>query len=361
MTPYVIVMTATHDYSNILKHKEDQAEKNRQTVLDTVRQLTRLDHEDDDYLPSFFFQEKTQKDKPEYVSSSEITKYLDGKTTELNQQIKLEIQERYQNGEFPKNEIQYHINSQCKKSMNLRTVQRWLSKLKEEGLLEYKDNKYSLSKKAISDVRYFAAQIGWSALAGLMNQRTNLFNTVEKNVKELITFLGFYTLLCLNEAARPIRHSPFSTLRPNLSIYQKDKLALSWARTVIDPFSLYFYFLDTFKNQPADNVAKKIRKVKFKELRDDKYIYVDNKGEEYDHLVGINESLVRYIDGEGKEYISKIDSVGYPITESHYRDLKVPFYELDEKTYTAINRVLKRRFRKLYRSVSRPFAINTKY
>jgi hypothetical protein len=90
MTPYVIVMTATHDYSNILKHKEDQAEKNRQTVLDTVRQLTRLDHEDDDYLPSFVLQEKTRKDKPEYVSSSEIKKYLDGKTTELNQQIKLE-------------------------------------------------------------------------------------------------------------------------------------------------------------------------------------------------------------------------------------------------------------------------------
>jgi hypothetical protein len=340
MTPYVIVMTATHDYSNLLKHKEDQAEKNRQTVLDTVRQLTRLDHEDEDYLLSFFLQEKTQKDKQESVSSSEIKMYIDGQTTELNQQIKLDIQERYQNGEFPRNEILHHINSQHKKSMNLRTMQRWLSKLKEEGLLDYKDNKYSLSKKAKSDVRYFATQAGRSALASLMNERTNWFNTLEKNVKELITFFGFYTLFCLNEAARPIidDHTNILSLnilgKSNLSIYQKDKLALFWARTVIDPFSLYYYFLDTFKNQPPDDLIKKIGKVKFKAIRDGKSIFVNDKGE---------------------EYIPNIDSVGYPITESHYRDLKVPVYELDEKTYTAINSVLKRRFHKLYQRVKPPF------
>jgi predicted transcriptional regulator len=90
--------------------------------------------------------------------------------------------------------------------MDLRTIQRWLVKLVERGLVENKYNKYSLSEpgKRHLQFREFVRSYGLIALNNVMNFYFPTLYTVDQNLKKLVEIFGTYVVYCLIEAARLI-------------------------------------------------------------------------------------------------------------------------------------------------------------
>ena len=86
-----------------------------------------------------------------------------------------------------------------------------------------------------------------------------------------------------------------------MSREEKDKFNEKWLSETINIRLMYKFFLETFLNQPDDDVVKKLKRVKFKEKRDSKYIYEDVEGNEYDKLVGYSPGWQRYAKEDGEK------------------------------------------------------------
>jgi hypothetical protein len=88
--------------------------------------------------------------------------------------------------------------------IDIRTIHRKLVPLVDEGLVERKDGKYSLSVKAKSDIRYFAGHFGKNILYLLMSDYEPTKYTIQDNVERLVKLLGMYVLFCFIETAKPV-------------------------------------------------------------------------------------------------------------------------------------------------------------
>ena len=93
----------------------------------------------------------------EGVSSNEITNYLNDKnnTKTFSEKIR-NINKQYENGEIDKKEKEIKTNKILKENtINLRTVQRSLNYLINEGVIIKKNNRYRLSKHSSYNIRLF--------------------------------------------------------------------------------------------------------------------------------------------------------------------------------------------------------------
>jgi len=214
-------------YKGLIEHKERQAKENRDAVLNSVRELVT-------------------------ASSVRIKDHLDLKSTQLNQQVKERAERMYEKGEVTEKEKLEYVNKQTTKSIDLRSIQRWLKILTREGLLNKTGNTYFLSEIAKSDIRYFPQFFGGSTLAQLL-QHLYSIKTKEQRLSELINIFGLYTLYCFVEAAKPVENDFMNEV-------EKDKLLLSWIEGVFSPLQMSFYlFLAAIKHE-QEKEYKELRK-----------------------------------------------------------------------------------------------------
>lgn len=119
-------------------------------------------------------------------------------------------------------------------TIELRTIQRRLKELKEEGLvIRIKDDQYILSNRARSDIRYFPKDFRNLALynvAHVVNTKTH-----EEIISELVNAFGSYVIYCFIEALKP---TPSDDL----------KISLHWLEDVLSPFNLYLSFLSALNS-----------------------------------------------------------------------------------------------------------------
>ena len=94
-------------------------------------------------------------------------------------------------------------------------------------------------------------------LVTIMKLHMPLYNTMENNLKELITLFGSYIIACLLEISRPVDDTFFITrkLKP-LTFKEKSEFTENWLESIIDTKLMYMYFLQTFLNQPDDKIVK---------------------------------------------------------------------------------------------------------
>src|SRR4051812_11545006 len=102
-------------FRSMIEYKQSQSKNNQESILFVLHGL----------------------DKP--VSTTEIKQYLDQKSRH-NAQSQAEL--KYSNCEITFNEIKEYVNKNAR-TMDLRTVQRWLKVLVERGFVDRKNNKYS--------------------------------------------------------------------------------------------------------------------------------------------------------------------------------------------------------------------------
>ena len=103
---------------------------------------------------------------------------------------------RYEKGHITEEELEKEVNEA---KLNLRTVMRKLAELTKEGLLEHQNNRYSVSKKAQSDIRYYAQLFGLEALTRLMGAHYPELRPLKKNIDELVKIFGTYIVFCFIE------------------------------------------------------------------------------------------------------------------------------------------------------------------
>ena len=108
------------------------------------------------------------------------------------------ISNYYEQGHINKKELENKIKQG---SLSMRTILRKLAELTKEGLLEHENNRYSVSKKAQSDIRYYAQQFGLMALTRIMGAHYPELFPLEKNLDELVKIFGIYIVFCFIEAA----------------------------------------------------------------------------------------------------------------------------------------------------------------
>ena len=107
---------------------------------------------------------------------------------------------RYEKGHITEEELEKEVNEA---KLNLRTVMRKLAELTKEGLLEHQNNRYSVSKKAQSDIRYYAQLFGLEALTRLMGAHYPELRPLKKNIDELVKIFGTYIVFCFIEGCSP--------------------------------------------------------------------------------------------------------------------------------------------------------------
>ena len=144
----------------MIEYKQSQSKSNQDSIIDALEEL----------------------DKP--VLSKEIKRYLESKALEKAQS---EAHLKYNNAEITKNEISEYIRKN-NKSMDLRTVQRWLTRLVKQGFVDRKNYKYSLSVAGKREIQFrqFAQGYGGIALKYIMDCHFPTINTLEKNIKKMV-------------------------------------------------------------------------------------------------------------------------------------------------------------------------------
>src|SRR5215212_5115969 len=123
----------------MLKFKQRQSENNSEQILNALDDLARP------------------------VSSAEIKQHIHQKDLE-------KAKEDAEDADVTSDKISEYI-SKNSKTMDLRTIQRWLTKFVQSGLVENKYNKYSLSESGKRHLRFreFARSYGLIALNNIMN------------------------------------------------------------------------------------------------------------------------------------------------------------------------------------------------
>jgi DNA-binding transcriptional ArsR family regulator len=117
-------------------------------------------------------------------------------------------------------------------TIEIRTIQRKLKYLKKEGILKrLKYDKYILTEKARSDIRYFPEDFRDNALSNLVHIENN--KSHEYILNELVKAFGAYVVYCFIEALKPTPSDD-------------SKISLQWLEDVLSPFNLYLSFLSAF-------------------------------------------------------------------------------------------------------------------
>jgi hypothetical protein len=219
----------------------------------------------------------------------------------------------------------------------MRTIYRGLDTLKKEKLIEHNNNRYSISDKARSEIRYWAKEFGRFALSQLMYSYFPQMRTLEKNIDILIEIFGFYTLYCLVEAARPVNDGNLKSNSKNRST--RNDLSLSWTNEVFDHEEMFYAFLGIINNLHDDEKVERIWNV----LRIDRDKgLIDKNGRQY------FPKLARRLIDNWK--ISLIDTL-YAMSKSNDIDYRSPF-ELEQDTLEKITSVMKKNYPKYYNNIS---------
>jgi hypothetical protein len=203
-------------------------------------------------------------DKP--VSSNDVKLYLDQKAL---QNATLVANQKYSNSEISSKQIPEYIHKN-NNSMNLRTVQRWLRTLVNQGFVDKKNNKYSLSVTGKREIQFrqFAQGYGGIALKYIMDCHFPTINTLDKNLEQLVEIFGTYVVYCLIEAARLITanknnneehwHSDYFGAPSNFKEgkFRERRLINSWIKDIFDPWQMLNLFLTAVSNTVQDSNDK---------------------------------------------------------------------------------------------------------
>jgi hypothetical protein len=160
---------------------------------------------------------------------NEIKDFLDG-------QARKEVQEIYENGKVTSLDIEREIE---KRIIDIRTIHRKLAILSENGFLEHKGGRYSISPKALSDIRYFPQGFGDSALYCMGHFP---IKSVEQSVVEFVNRFGAFILFTFIEAARSVKDR-------SMNVADKDDLKSSWLQYAIPISSMFDLFLSLYGHE----------------------------------------------------------------------------------------------------------------
>jgi hypothetical protein len=160
---------------------------------------------------------------------NEIKDFLDG-------QARKEVQKNYESGEITSQDIGREIEEL---SIDIRTIHRKLAILSENGLLEHKGGRYSISPKALSDIRYFPQGFGDSALYYIGHFP---IKSVDQSLVEFINRFGAFILFTFIEAARPVEDR-------SMNIADKDNLKSLWLQYAIPISSMFDLFLSLYGHE----------------------------------------------------------------------------------------------------------------
>jgi hypothetical protein len=317
-------MTAAH-INSLVKYNKDTAYSHKQLVLDAVRNLGNP-------LPK------------------EINEFLD-------EQAENEANSRYENGHISKKQLEKEANE---KKLSMRTILRKLAELTKAGLLEHQNNRYSVSKKAQSDIRYYAQLFGLEALTRLMGAHYPELFPLEKNIDELVKIFGTYIVFCFIEAARPTHSNDSSTTATATTTtnLEKDRLADSWIKGVFTPWNMYNSFFAAITNQLDDKAVQKYAE-KYMEIAGSSEDDNDNDNNNHPN---ISRNIKK--DENGHFVINDAgEKIYYPNSTSHfatkrfhlltsskfnYEDKSPPQYELDSRTIKRITGILKEKYPQYY-------------
>lgn len=303
------------------------------------------------------------------VSSKGLTAYINKKYSTISFNALITINQYYENGEITleeKNNLEK--KEKAKHSLSLRTIQRDLTYLEKKGWIEESNKKYFVSETFIKKMRFSPFDLDEEFLVTIMKLHMPLYNTIENNLKELITLFGTYVIACLLEVSRPIDDLFFTArkLKP-LTFEEKNEFTEKWLENVIDTKLMYMYFLQTFLNQPGDKIVKHLKKLNLKGFKSNVPIYADKNGKEYDHLKVITDNQIVYIDQNNKIYnpetidslrkLKKVPSNILPLTFFKTMSLshgKKYYYELDKKRFMKVHKT----FDKLNPEISKQLKSN---
>jgi hypothetical protein len=299
------VTASSHHYRAIINRKVGQAGENRQMILNAIRELGNC-------------------------SPSEIRSYLHEKTSQ-------QVKEHYEkNGlSFSKRKIEFEIEE---RTPVRRTIHRWLKALKKEKLIEHNNNKYSISDKAKSEIRYWAKEFGNFALSQLMYSYFPQMSNLEENIDTLVKIFGFYTVYCFVEAARPAKDNNVTS--NSMTSSNRNDLSLSWTNGVFDHEEMFHSFLGIINSLYDDDKVEKI----WGETKIDKDRggFIDKGGRQF-----IPNVAKRLID----DWKMSLVDILYTRSKSNYTDYRSPF-ELEEDTIEKLTRILKKNYPEYYNNIS---------
>lgn len=328
---------------SLIKLKKDQLDDSRRKVLSALLEI-RNKH---------IINKESSKGRIKGISSRALTLYINKKYPVTSHNALKSINEKYENGDITGQQRDDLMRKEKgKQSVNLRTVQRdLLYFVKMEWIKEVK-KKYFISEDFLRRTRISPFHIGEEMLVTIMDLHTPLYNTMEKNLKELVTLFGTYMVACMLEASKPIEDLFFTSRKlKTLTFKEKCEFTDNWLEQIIDTKLMYMYFVQTFLNQPDDKIVKKLKKVYFKGMKNNKYIYIDEDGKEYDHLKGVTRNQTLYVDPNDKEYnpesikdlrrLKRVPSSISPL--GFYKNMslnnsKKYYYELDKKRYKRVRK-----------------------
>jgi hypothetical protein len=151
---------------------------------------------------------------------------------------------RYENGEIIDKDIEKIAK---KETLARETIQRKLKILVKIGIVTKLNNEYSLSEVALSEIRisdpYMAKKIGSNLLINLLFQYIPAEKDLKERVKDIISLYGFYLLLSLIEACRPI---DIQNQDKPIDNKTKDAIAYEWFKNSIDPVLILGSFISNF-------------------------------------------------------------------------------------------------------------------
>lgn len=222
-------------------------------------------------------------DKP--VSSREIKQYL--KDLALGQ-AKEDFTLKFTAGEIDGQDRDSYV-SKHSRTMDLRTIQRWIKTFHTKGYVERKEhNKYvlSITGKRELQFREYAQAYGTIALNHIMDFLLPTMNSLDRNLIKLVEIFGTYVVYALIEATRLVvarkkgdeehwRSSFFgddSNFRNGK--FREGRLVNTWIKDIFDPWYMLNMFLTAISNSANDtntprNNAKKQEMLLEKRLRED--------------------------------------------------------------------------------------------
>jgi len=293
-----------------------------------------------------------------YFSIRDIKFEID-KSLDFSYNIALkEVKSRYKDN--PSKQLarkKFQINRLKNKygAFEIKAIQRALADLIEKGSVTMKGKKYALSDWRLINISGSSNFNNVQLLNSMLKLHTPLINGIEKNVKNLVNIFGSYVFLSLLEIGRPFDDQSYRyiTAEP-LTPEEKNKFNENLLDKILQTKRMYQIFLETFLNQPDNNMVKNMKELKFLEERNGKYVYlVGNAKNAREYISSKRPSnLTTYLleDGgeyipESSEYASKLKSVPLSITPLSFaysnalKDSSKFYYELDLDTYNYVKNI----------------------
>jgi hypothetical protein len=247
-------VTKNDHTKRMVNYQKKQDENNRKMVINTLKEMT----------------------KP--VTSNEILNFIN---KNIRQNVEQEIKNKTEVGDITisnkKPEKEYFNELYKKKKIDIKTVQRHLKTLIEQGVVVKipKSDYYSLLNMLNLDIKFDPNGFGHGILRTTMQYIHPHHHILEENIQRLVESFGVYLLYCFIEGSRPYIYKD-NNKKPSiiLDIDKKDQLTLSWIENAIDSKEMFGYFLTLMRDQLNDNQIKT-------KYENNKHSFECNKEDEY--------------------------------------------------------------------------------